>query len=50
MLEMLKIFSVQKYATPIGDIVAKKVQFSKDFRTDGAHFSKLYNHFYKKFA
>ena len=25
----------------------QKVQFSKDFRTDGAHISKIYNYFYK---
>ena len=28
----------------------KKDQFSKDFRTDGAHVSKIYNYFYEKIA
>ena len=50
MSEILKMFAVQNMKNFILDTVAKKVKFSKDFRTDGARISKIYNYFYKKIA
>ena len=46
---MLKQFSVQNMQHPF-ETLWKKVHFSKDFRTDGAHISNIYNYFYKKIA
>ena len=40
MSELLKIFVSAEYARLVREIVAKKIQFNKDFRTDGAHISK----------
>ena len=40
MSEMLKILSVQNMQRQF-ETLWKKAQFSKDFRTDGAHISKI---------
>ena len=48
MSEMLKIFSVQNMQHQCERVCGKKVQFSKDFRTDGTDISKMYNYFFLK--
>ena len=41
---------MQNMQHPIETLWKKKTQFSKGFRTDGAHISKIYNYLCKKYA
>ena len=47
MSETLQIFPVHNLKHPY-EILWQISQFSKDIRTDNAHFFKIYDYFYKK--
>ena len=47
---MIKIFSVQIMEQSFDTLWHKKIQYSKDFRTDGDRISEIDNYFYKKLA